>query len=173
MNASERRTELLRIIKQAQEPVSGSELAKRLKVSRQVIVTDIALLKAAGNDIASTNKGYIIHSGSNISRVFKVVHTDDEIETELNSIVDMGATVKDVFVWHKIYGKIVAELNVSSRRNVKQYLNNLKTGRSSPLKNVTSEYHYHTVIADSEETLDLVKDTLIQHGFLVSDEETA
>lgn len=170
MNASERRDELVRDLSCASKPISGTELARRLGVSRQVIVTDIAILKAAGRDITSTNRGYVINSNKAASRVFKVVHADDEIEDELTTVVDLGGTVNNVFVWHKIYGRIEAALNVSSRRNVKDYIENLKSGRSAPLKNVTSQYHYHEITADSEETLDLIADALDKKGYLVKDE---
>ena len=59
MDAKTRRKEILNIIKYNMEPVSGSALAKKLNVSRQVIVQDIALLRAENNDIISTHKGYI------------------------------------------------------------------------------------------------------------------
>lgn len=170
MNAAERRTELLKLITQSNAPVSGTALSKQLGVSRQVIVTDIAILKAAGNDIIATNRGYIINSSKAVSRVFKVVHADDEIAEELNTIVDLGGTADNVFVWHKIYGKIEAPLNVSSRRHVHEYIENLKNGRSAPLKNVTSQYHYHEVTADSEKTLDMIAEALAKKGFLVEED---
>lgn len=170
MNAAERRTELLKMIAASHKPLSGSALAMQLGVSRQVIVTDIAILKAAGNDILATNRGYMINGEKSVSRIFKVVHSDDDIETELNIVVDLGGTVENVFVWHKIYGKIEAPLNISSRRNVKEYIESLKSGRSSPLKNVTSQYHYHEITADSNRILDLIEDALKESGFLVTDE---
>lgn len=171
MNGVQRREEILNLIKTSQEPLSGSALSKAVGVSRQVIVQDIALLKAAGADILSTNRGYILSAPERVSRVFKVVHTDEEIGDELNIIVDLGGTAEDVFVWHRIYGKIEAKLAIETRRNVAEYLESLKTGRSSPLKNVTSEYHYHTVTARDERTLDLIEDALDEMGFLVRDEE--
>lgn len=171
MNGVQRREEILNLIKNSKEPLSGSTLSKAAGVSRQVIVQDIALLKASGFDILSTNKGYILNAPERVSRVFKVVHTDEEIGDELNTIVDLGGFVEDVFVWHRIYGKIEAELAIGSRRNVSEYLESLKTGRSSPLKKVTSEYHYHTVTARDEHTLDLIETALDEKGYLVRDEE--
>jgi hypothetical protein len=151
--------------------MSGSSLSKLLGVSRQVIVQDIALLKAAGVDILATNKGYIFNTPERVSRVVKVVHTDDEVGDELNAVVDLGGCVEDVFVWHRIYGKIEAKLGISSRRNVSEYLESLKTGRSSPLKNVTSGYHYHTITAQTEHILDLIEEELNKKGYLVRDED--
>lgn len=166
MNAVERREEIVRLITNNSEPVSGSELSKKLNVSRQVIVQDIALLKASGCEILSTNKGYILNDLPRCTRVFKVRHTDDQTEDELTTIVDIGGTVVDVFVWHRVYGKIEARLNISSRRAVGQCIYGLNSGKSTPLKNITSDYHYHTVQADSEETLDLIEKALSQKGYL-------
>lgn len=171
MNGAQRREEILNLIKNSKIPLSGSTLSKSAGVSRQVIVQDIALLKAAGFDILSTNKGYILNAPERVSRVFKMVHADDEIGDELGTIVDLGGFVENVFVWHRIYGKIEAELGIGSRRNVAEYLDSLKTGRSSPLKNVTSEYHYHTVTAQNERTLDVIEAELDKKGYLVRDEE--
>ncbi len=171
MNGVQRREEILNLIKNSEKPLSGSALSGKVGVSRQVIVHDIALLKAAGFDILSTNKGYVLNAPDRVSRVFKVVHTDDEIGDELGSIVDLGGCIENVFVWHRIYGKIEAELGIGSRRNIAEYLESLKTGRSSPLKKVTSEYHYHTVSAKDNHTLDLIEAELDKRGFLVRDEE--
>ena len=158
MNAVERRQEIVRLITTNDEAMSGSMLAKELDVSRQVIVQDIALL--------STNKGYVINDVPAHTRVFKVYHTNDQTEDELTTIVDIGGTVVDVFVWHRVYGKIEAKLNVASRRNVQQCIDGLVSGKSSALMNITSGYHYHTVKADSEETLDLIEKALAKKNYL-------
>lgn len=171
MNSSERLNEILSIISDSAAPISGSALARRLGVSRQIIVKDIAALKEQGADIISTTKGYIIHHAPKPERVFKVVHKDDEIRTELEAIISSGGTVKDVFVWHKIYGRLSAELNIRTMQDINEYIDSLKNGRSSPLKNVTSEYHYHTVSAESEAALDSIGSALESAGFLVKDED--
>lgn len=166
MNASQRREEILSYIKQSPIAVSGGMLSKQFGVSRQIIVSDIAYLKDMGNDIIPTNKGYIFNRPV-AQRVVKVVHTDGEIEDELSSIVNMGAKIINVFVWHKIYGKIEAPLNVATTMDVKEYMQGLRTGRSGPLKRVTSEYHYHTLEAENESILDSVEKMLDQKGYLV------
>ena len=169
MNGEERRQRILGIIKEASKPVSGTALAKELDVSRQVVVQDIALLRAAGEGIVSTNRGYtLVHSAS--ERVFKVNHTDAQMEDELTTIVDIGGTVVDVFVWHKVYGRVTGELNIGSRRKVTQFMEGIRSGKSSPLKNITSNYHYHTISAPDEETLDLIQDMLAEKGYLAEGE---
>lgn len=167
MTGSDRRQEILKNIKESDRPVSGSKLAKDYDVSRQVIVQDIALLRASGYDIISTNRGYVLEGQTCAERVFKVRHTDEQLETELCTIVDLGGQVKNVMVNHKVYGHIEAELGITSRRKVKEFLADIESGKSTSLKNITSDYHYHTVTADSEETLDLIEEELRKLGFLV------
>ena len=167
MTGSDRRQEILKNIKESDRPVSGSKLAKDYDVSRQVIVQDIALLRASGYDIISTNRGYVLEGQTCAERVFKVRHTDEQLETELCTIVDLGGQVKNVMVNHKVYGHIEAELGITSRRKVKEFLADIESGKSTPLKNITSDYHYHTVTADSEETLRMIEEELRKLGFLV------
>ena len=165
-NAKDRRELILKMISEKNKPVSGDVIAKNLEVSRQVIVQDIAILRANGNEIISTNKGYILAHENELQRVFKVIHTDEETQDELTLIVDLGGKVQDVFVYHKVYGVIKAEMNIKSRMDVKKYMEQLKNGKSSLLKNVTSGYHYHTVGAESEEILDIIQYELQKKGFL-------
>ena len=169
MTGEERRLRILHTIKEANVPVSGAALAKKYQVSRQVIVQDIARLRAANYDIFSTNRGYLIHTPYGITRTFCVSHTDEEIEDELNTIVDMGGKVSDVFVEHEVYGSLKAPLNISSRHQAKLFAEEIRSGKSRPLKNLTSGLHWHTVEADSEETLDLIEKELIRKGYFVRD----
>lgn len=167
MSGEIRRKKIIEYMCAGQNPLSGTALADSFGVSRQVIVQDVALLRAEGHDILSTNRGYILRQPSCCSRVFKVCHTDDEISDELNCIVDLGGIVKDVFVNHKAYGKVSAPLNIASRRDVDLFMQSILSGKSTPLKNVTSNYHYHTVEADNEDILDEIETSLKKLGFIV------
>lgn len=120
MSGKERREQILNILKDSGKPVPGVELARLLQVSRQVIVQDMALLRANGVEILSTNRGYVAVREHSFSRVFKVIHTEEQVEEELNLYVDFGGTVEDVFVYHKVYGVIRAEMNIKSRMDVKK-----------------------------------------------------
>ncbi len=171
MNGTERRTQILKDIKESSKPVSASKLAAAYGVSRQVVVQDIALIRAVGHEIISTNRGYILNEASAISRIFKVSHTEDQMEDELTTIVDLGGKVKDVIINHRVYGRMEAPLNISSRRNVAEFMSDIRAGKSSPLMKVTSNYHYHTVEADSSETLDLIENALAEKGYLVKQKE--
>lgn len=167
----ERRNEILKLLSQSGQALSGSKLAKMLGVSRQVIVTDMALLRAERNDIIATNSGYVISGKTEVAkgerRVFKVSHTDEQIETELSAIVDLGGTILDVFIEHKVYGTISAPLNISSKRDIQNFIADLKSGVSTPLKNITGNYHYHTIEAKNSKVLDEIADALQKKGFLI------
>lgn len=166
MNGDTRREKIVARLTGETAPVSASKLAEEFGVSRQVIVQDVALIRATGCPIASLARGYVLETPSQTQRVFKVQHSDEDTENELNLIVDAGGVVEDVFVFHKHYGTVRAQLDIKSRYHVKQFMENIMGGKSSLLKNVTSGYHYHTVTADSEETLDRIRDSLQEHGFL-------
>ena len=167
MNGSQRREQIVRQIQESKEPVSGKKLAELYGVSRQVIVQDIALIRTAGYDIISTNRGYILNTQKAISRVFKVQHTDEQTEEELYEIVDLGGYVENVMVNHRVYGHMEAPLGIHSRRKAAAFIEDIKSGKSSPLKNITSNYHYHTVSAESEEILDEIEEMLRAKGFLI------
>lgn len=171
MKAEERRKEIISLLNSEGAPVSGSTLAEKLNISRQMIVHDIALLKAQGYDILSTNSGYMIKETPKYERVFKVRHTSDRTEEELTLIVDLGATVENVYIWHKVYGKIEAQLNIFSKRGIRQFIEGIKSGNSKELMNITDGYHYHTVKADSNETLDKIQSELDKRGFTAPEKE--
>ena len=159
MTGSERRDKIIATMQENRMPVPGKELASFYNVSRQVIVQDIALMRAAGYDIISTNRGYILNSPKSVKRIFN----------ELYSIVDLGGCVETVIVNHKVYGRMEAKLHITSRRLAWEFLEDIRSGKSSPLKNITSNYHYHEVHADSEETLDMIENMLREKGYLVED----
>lgn len=183
MTGEERRQSIINSIREAKAPISGTALAKMHQVSRQIIVQDIAILRASDYDIYSTPKGYVLSPVSQVQqsavtalpsqstlykRVYKVSHTDEQIEDELNAIVDIGGKVLDVFVEHESYGAIRVDLPIQCRRHVQEFVAGIKAGKSSPLKNLTSGgVHFHTVEADSEETLDMIEHALLEKGYLV------
>lgn len=167
INSEERRKEILYAFRSSNLPISGGALAAKFGVSRQIIVQDIALLRAQGNDVISTNRGYILQTPVRVSRVFHVRHTDEQIEEELNAIVDLGGSIRDVFVEHEVYGRICGELKLHSRRQVGVFMEELKSGKCSPLKKITEDTHFHTVEAESTEILDEVEKKLEEKGFLI------
>ena len=166
MKADQRRKEIASYMMSAQNAVPGGKLSEKFGVSRQIIVQDISALKEAGYEILSTHSGYVMQTTPHYERVFKLFHTKDQTEDELNTIIDFGGIVADVFVWHKVYGKMTAPLNISSRLHIAQFLEGVRTGKSSELMNITGGYHYHTVKADSEEVLNKIESALQEKGFI-------
>lgn len=165
----ERREYIINKVKKSDKPVSAKILAQECNVSRQVIVQDIALLRAAGYDLLSTNRGYILHQSKTVSRIFKVFHTDEQMMEELFAIVDLGGAMVNVMVNHHVYGKMEAKMEINSRRKAEEFFNDINNGKSCPLNHITSGYHYHKIEADSEETLDLIEDLLRTKGFLIKE----
>lgn len=162
-----RRKRILELLKKTTKPMSGKTIGELTGVSRQVVVQDIALLRTEGHLIVATARGYLMNESTNATRLFKVVHTNEEIEDELTTIVDLGGQVLDVMINHRIYGKLSASLNIKNRRDVAMFLANLKAGKSSALLNVTSGYHFHHVSADNSEILDEIEGILKQKKYLV------
>lgn len=171
MKGNERRQAILELLRNEAEPVNGAYIAEKFSVSRQVVVQDIAILRANGENIISVHKGYFLQKDNRITRVFKVCHSDEQVEEELNLFVDLGGKIDDVFVYHKVYGVIKASMNIKSRRDVQNYIKDMKSGKSSGLKNITSDFHYHTISAEDVATLEEIQEALYNKGFLAKLQE--
>ena len=169
MDGEQRREKLLELLECSDKPLSGSALAALLGVSRQVIVQDIALLRAGNRDILSTARGYTLYTPpqKHYHRCFMVNHTDEQTEDELNTIIDLGGKVLDVFITHPIYGSITANLLLSSRQDVADFVGKTRKFLSRPLKELTYGIHYHTVEAASEDVLDQIENVLAQKKYLL------
>ena len=168
MTGEERRKQILDTIRTAGHPVSGAELGRMTGVSRQVIVQDITVLRAEHCPILATRQGYIYSGPSQpcARRVLKTRHRPDQTEDEMNTVVDLGGIMEDVFINHRVYGKLSASLHARNRRDVREFMERMRTGRSSLLMNVTSGYHFHTISAESEEILDEIEEALREKGYL-------
>lgn len=167
MRAEERRQRIITMLCSAEEPLSAGALREQLGVSRQVIVQDIALLRANGHEITATNRGYIIAHTPRATRVFKCRHTFGEVMDEGLLIVNAGGRVEDVFVNHRLYGTLSARLDLQNKLHVEELYRSLLSGASKPLMSVTDGFHYHTVSAESERALDEIERQLREKGFLI------
>lgn len=171
MEGQERREKIIELLKNTKEPISGTELSRRLGVSRQVIVQDIALLRAVNKNILSTTKGYVLYyqEKQKVNRCFLVCHTTEQIEDELSTIVEYGGKVLDVIVTHEIYGTISADLIIRNLQDVHDFVEKVKTKKTIPLKELTRSIHLHTVEADNEQILDHIEQALKEKGFLLQE----
>lgn len=167
MKAEERRREILALCGNVDTPLPAGALSERFKVSRQVIVQDIAILRANGYDITATNRGYILNTSMRAVRVFKCRHTFEQIVDEGDLIISLGGRVEDIFVNHRVYGRISARLGLITRTHVEELYRSLVSGASKPLMSVTDGYHYHTVSADTEAQLDGIERALRDAGYLI------
>lgn len=169
MEGDVRRKKILQLLGLSDEPISGTLLAKEMGVSRQVIVQDIALLRAHNKNILSTNKGYILYSENKkmVTRTFPVHHNNEEIGDELLLIVEYGGKILDVVVEHEIYGQITVDLVINNKQDVEDFLEKLNKGKTRPLKELTGGTHFHTVEAGSEALLDVIEEKLREKGYLI------
>ena len=168
MQAKARREAILNTLSTRPAPVSASVLAAQFSVSRQVIVGDIALLRAGGADISATPRGYVLHHDvSGILRKVATRHKSDQTEAELNAIVDQGCTVIDVIVEHPIYGQITGPLELSSRYDVSQFL--LRSAETQPLSILTEGIHLHTLSCPDEAAFIRVQNALRDLGVLLEE----
>ena len=166
MTTAQRREEILALLNQADAPIAAKDLAARFGVSRQVIVQDLAVIRASRPNIISTNRGYILQQQeTGCLREFKVRHTPEQAGQELNLIVDHGGRVKNISISHRVYGRITAEMDIRSRQDVQEFLQALAGGASTVLSTATDGYHYHLVEAATPDRLDLIGQALQDAGF--------
>lgn len=171
MNAVERRKKITEIISTSSEPVTGNELASMLSVTRQVVVQDIALLKAGGLQVVATPSGYmminIVIKGRHV-KVFTCRHMSlEQAKAELKIIVANGGKVRDVIIEHPVYGEISGTLMLHTMEAVENLIERLKQKDSQMLSSVTDGIHMHTVEAEDERTLDVIEEKLRKAGILL------
>ena len=170
MEASARRKSISAALAAADAPVSASALAARFSVSRQVIVGDIALLRAAGADISATPRGYVLsRKAPGGTRTVAGRHTLDGTEQELLIMVDNGCTVLDVVVEHAVYGQLTGQLQLSSRYDVAQFMERLTQEGATPLSALTGGIHLHTLRCPDEDAYRRTCAALREAGFLLEE----
>lgn len=165
MTAIERRNAIYQVLS-ADTPISATALAGRFGVTRQVVVGDIALLRAEGRSVIATPRGYIIPVPDGFLRTIACVHNAAQTRDELNAMVDCGCTVIDVVVEHPVYGQLTAPLAISSRYDVEQFIEKMASASASPLSALTEGIHLHTLSCPDEEVFDHLRDKLREMGML-------
>ena len=165
MTAIERRNAIYQVLS-ADTPISATALAGRFGVTRQVVVGDIALLRAEGRSVIATPRGYIIPTPDGFLRTIACVHNAQQTRDELNAMVDCGCTVIDVVVEHPVYGQLTAPLAISSRYDVEQFIEKMSSASASPLSALTEGIHLHTLSCPDAQVFDHLRDKLREMGML-------
>ena len=170
MEAASRRQAILDRLRTADRPVSASALAAGLNVSRQIIVGDIALLRAGGAEISATPRGYVLPRATDgITRTIACRHTLAQTGQELDILVDNGCTVLDVIVEHPVYGQLTGQLQISSRYDVEQFLARIRDSDAAPLSMLTGGLHLHTLCCPNEDAYTRACAALKAAGRLLDD----
>ena len=170
MRAQERRQAILDILRRCGGPLSASALAERFSVSRQIIVGDIALLRASGAAVSATPRGYVIlPAATGLTRQVACQHDAAGMEAELNAMVDNGCTVVDVIVEHPVYGQLTGPLQLSNRYDVAQFITRCAQSDARPLSALTEGIHLHTLSCPDEAAFTRVQEALRALGVLLED----
>lgn len=169
MDSEARRTYIIQTLRDAKKAVTGTALAKACDVSRQIIVGDVAILRAQGIDVISTPRGYqLVRAAQGVRQVFVCCHGWDKTKEELLAIVDNGGTVRNVCVEHEVYGTLEAALNLRSRRDVLQYMDHMERSHAELLSRISGGIHTHLVEAATTEDMDAIRAALASLGVLYS-----
>lgn len=172
MQAEARRQAILEHLRQSSRPVSAGFLAERFSVSRQAVVGDVALLRAAGADISATPRGYVIlKTDRGLIRQVACRHDAAGMEAELNAVVDQGCSVLDVIVEHPVYGQLTGPLQLSSRYDVSLFLARCAQSDARPLSDLTGGVHLHTLSCPGEDAFRRAREALAALGVLWEGEE--
>ena len=169
MTGEKRRNLIIDKLENSQIPVSANSLAEEFGVTRQIIVADIALLRAAGKTIRAEHKGYVLDKADASAMVKKIAvkHSKDSVGDEFYAVVDNGGKVLDVIVEHLVYGKISAELNIASRYDADKFVEKINQTGANPLSLLTHGFHIHTVAVENEESFNRIKDKLTELGIFI------
>ena len=172
MSAQSRRKRILEVLRHEKHPISATTLAKQFGVSRQIVVGDIALLRAGGTGISATPKGYLLdRERDGLRKKIVCQHDGDRMREELYVCVDNGCSVLDVIVEHPVYGQLTGQLQLTTRYDVDQFLRMVLQDSAHALSELTDGIHIHTLLCPNEAALQRVRTTLDRKGFLVKSEE--
>lgn len=167
----DRKEKIIEEIKKSNKPISASTLAKKLGVSRQIIVGDVALIRASGTNIIATPRGYILDSKQqNQTYTIAVNHSQEQMADELYTIVDLGGCAIDVIVDHPVYGQLTGKLHLSSRYDVDQFIKKVNNNQAKPLSQLTDGLHLHTIQYPNEDTYQRIVSALDEKGYLFKKE---
>ncbi len=165
LKGTERRNAIFECIKNQVSPISGNSLAKQCGVSRQIIVQDIALLRAEGYPIISTSNGYVMNEMQCASRKLKLSYNDSNMEDEMFTVVDHGGKIKEICIQSSIYGTLVANVNINSRVKVIEFMKILQENKCNSLESVADQAIFQTIEASNYDVLDTIEQVLSHKGY--------
>ena len=169
MDVTTRRDTILETIRQSKSPISASLMAKTFNVSRQVIVGDIALLRAQGFEIVATARGYIFPEVREVNQYLGKIaccHNPKDTIQELYMIVDLEAVIVDVIVDHELYGEITGQLNLKTRDDVDMFIKKVGSAKIKLLSELTAGVHLHTIACRDKAHFEGVYKSLEMAGYL-------
>ena len=166
MNSKKRREEIINLLINTNAPMKGTELASLFSVTRQIIVKDIAILRAEGKNIIATPDGYIYNKDIHkFKSIIAVNHNSSKTIDELEIVVKYGGIIEDVIIEHPLYGEIRCNLMIKNLNDLYKFESKFKNVK--PLSNLTDGVHLHTIATESEEDLKAIIDELKEKGFLL------
>ena len=171
MSGEKRRVKILDILSTSLKPVSATKLAEATGVTRQIIVSDVALLRASGVKIISERLGYTVPKviSDDIYKTIICKHSKEETLEEFYAIVDNGGKVVSVTVEHSLYGQISADLNITSRFEAQEFAKKSAETDVSLLCDLTDGLHIHTITVKDEEAYERIVASLSSLGILTND----
>ena len=163
-----RRKKILELLENSNEIINATAMAEKFGVTRQIIVSDIALLRANGHKIISEKRGYFLEREANygVKKVIICKHYEKGVLDEFYAVVDNGGRFLNVIVEHPIYGQITAELNIASRYDAQEFVRSVKESNASQLSDLTNGIHYHTILCPDEAAFERIKKELKENNIL-------
>jgi len=172
MNSIDRRENIIKLLLESNEPIKGSVIAKKYSVTRQVIVKDIAILRAKGKNIIATPDGYMINKNENkVKAIIAVTHNEEEMFNEMSIVIKYGGTIEDVIVEHPLYGQMAGMLMIKNYNELNKFVEKYQEQRARLLSVLTNGVHLHTISAENEHDINLIISELKKRNFIVSDLE--
>ena len=171
MTGDQRRSAVLKLLEESDKPISATAIANKFSVTRQIIVSDVALLRASGAEIRALHRGYVLEKreSGRISKRIVCRHNEDQTADEFYAVVDNGGCVEDVIVEHDLYGEICAKLDISSRYEADEFMEASSQSKSAHLSILTDGLHIHTVSVKNTKSMDKIIEALTAKGIMVSD----
>lgn len=166
MKSVDRRDSIVRLLKESNKAIKGIDLANRYKVTRQIIVKDIAILRAEGNNIIATPDGYIYNIDINrVRAIIAVNHNGDRMIEELQVVIKYGGIIENVIVEHPLYGEIIGNIMIKNLNDLNKFEYSFNSIEAKPLSELTNGIHLHTISADTQHDIEAIKKELNERGF--------